>query len=432
MPTSKQAGEPPPRWTTAQIEAPLDANRDAEFLRAALGVNKLRDDHPVRRMWGSIDPNDRVALHHLADDLRLAEGVRGVQGVVKRLRTDLDGYDDIRYELRVGAMLQRGGQALTSFGGSRSGPDVEFVSQSGHRCGVGCYRLRSGTEVIRQLREATKTVTRELFPLFHFHPMPGDWLMDVTFPDVPVQAGQDKAASDLLFALWKTAGPGERREAGMAVTKVRLPELRRLPGQRRRLQVRFFFPVRKAEVARANSQVRDKIEKERPWAAVYSQVAMLAVEESDSLLGGALKDSLSERLQSPGHPFAGVLLTSARTIEDAGWIPSATAPDTLRVQLTTLGPNLRTWAHGQHVVTYAPEHALEEWSFFETDSGAGSELVRSLTYGVHHVRIESPAAGADPANDQALQRRVQEALARIGREMSQLAESTGVVGFLPE
>ncbi len=431
MPAKKPPwAEPPSRWMSAEIEAPLDVNRDAAVLRRVLGVANLHDDHPVRQLWASARAESRFALHHLADDLRLVEGTDEFGGLVKRLRTDLQAYDDMRYELRLAAILKRGGQSLAGLGGSKAGPDVEFISQSGHRCAVACYRLRSGTDTIQLLRDACKQLAESFFRVFLFHPMPGDWLLDVIFPRVPLRAGERGTADDLLDQAWRVCGPDEREHQGVSVSKQPLPNLRRLPGQKRRAQARFFFPVRHAEIVRAGAQVWDKVEKERAWASTYNGVPVLAIEESDSLLGGGLKGDLAATLAVENNPFAGVLLTSARTIEDAEWVPGSRAPDTLHLNLATFGPNVRTWAHGHHLVQYAPDHAVEQWSFFDTTAGAGSELVRSLTYGVHCCRVVSPPDGVQPDDDPEFQQRLDDALDRIRREDNRLAESTGVVGFL--
>lgn len=431
MPKSKiSKTEPPPRWMTAEIEGTANAEQDAETIRRHLRVAKLHKNHPVRSMWASSKPKDRVRLHHLADDLRLVNVTPGFSGLLKRLRTDLLAYDDMRYELRLAGILKRGGQALVSLGGSQAGPDVEFVSQSGHRCAAACYRLRSATDTIQLLRKASRRLADELFRLFHFHPMAGDWLLDVTFPDVPLLPEHPRLAEDLLHEAWKTAGSGKHERHGICVEKVPLPTLRPLPGQRRRCQIRFFYPVRKAELKRASGQVWDKVEKERGWASANDGVPILAIEESDSLLGGALKDDLAATLAVENNPFAGVLLTSVQTIEDAEWLPSPSEPEGLHVHLATFGPNIRSWAHGHHLVKYAPDHGVEEWSFFETVAGAGSELVRPFTYGVHCQRIQSPSEGVEPQADPEFQARVQAALDRFNREMSTLAESNGVVGFI--
>ncbi len=422
--------EPPARWMTARIDGSLDAALDAEVIRRLLPPARLPMVHPVRKMWTSVDPNHRIALHHLADDLRLVEGTPGFEGLVKRLRTDVSAYDDMRYELRLTATLKRGGQSLISLGGSQAGPDVEFVSQSGHTCAVACYRLRSATNTIQLLRAACKLLGDHFFRLFFFHPMPGDWLLDITFAQVPLRAGDTKVAEDLLCEAWKRRGPGSYEQQGISVSKASLPALHPLPGQKRRCQVRFFFPVRQAELQRVSGQLWDKVQKERAWASKYDGVPVLAIEESHSVLGGALKEEIGSTLRMPNNPFAGVLLTSAQTMEDVEWLPGPTVPETLALHLTTFGPSVRTWAHGYHLVTHAPEHAIEEWSFFETVAGAGSEIVRSLTYGVHCQRIESPLAGVDPKEDASFQARVQSALDRFRAEMAKPAESKGVVPVL--
>jgi hypothetical protein len=424
---------PPALWKTAQVEAPLDAERDSEVIERHLPIAGLKDLHPVRRLWSTAEPKARISLHHLADDLRLTEAVEGFAGLVRRLRTDLDAFDDMRYELRIAAILARGGQRILKLGGSNAGPDVEFISSSGHTCGIACYRARSATDTVTHLRKRAREIASAFFPLFHFHPISGDWLLDVTLPEVPLRSGDVAATTDLLRCAWMDATPGSLQRDGIHVTRAPLPVVSRLPGQRRRAHIRFFFPVRSAEKKRVLAHAWEKIEKERAWAVSYAGVPILAIEESDGLLGGALKDEFSELAKEEGNPLAGILLTSPQTIEDAEWLGGPRSPAALHLHLTTFGPSIRTWAHGYHLVTLAPEHAKEEWSFFETDQGSGSELVRSLHYGVPCVRIASPAAGVEAADDPEFQHRVREALARIDREQAVLAErAAGLIGFLPD
>lgn len=436
MATSKQKTNgpaPPARWKTAQIEAPLDAERDGEVIERHLPLAGLKEQHPVRRLWSTAEPKARITLHHLADDLRLTETSEGFAGLVRRLRTDIDAFDDMRYELRVAAILARGGQKILKLGGSNAGPDVEFTSSSGHNCGIACYRARSATDTVTLLRKGAREIASAFFRHFHFHPISSDWLLDVVLPEVPLRTIDVAATTDLLHSAWKAARPGSLQRDGITVTRTPLAVVSRLPAQRRRAHVRFFFPVRSPEKKRVLAHAWEKIEKERAWAASYAGVPILAIEESDSLLGGALKEEFSELAKEGGNPFAGILLTSAQTVEDAEWLGGPHAPDTLHLHLTTFGPSIRTWAHGYHLVAWAPEHAKEEWSFFETDQGSGSELVRSLHYGVHCVRIASPKPGVEAANDPEFQRRVNEALARIDREQDVLAErAPGLLRFLPD
>ena len=82
-----QPGEPLMRWGIAPCEAPLDIDSDAQLLRDTLRLPQLPRRHPVRVLRKSEATQARMALHHLADDLRILHGVPGLGDVVSYLRT---------------------------------------------------------------------------------------------------------------------------------------------------------------------------------------------------------------------------------------------------------------------------------------------------------------------------------------------------------
>jgi len=85
MRKGSQPGEPLMRWGNAPCVAPLDVDSDARLLRDSLRLPQLPRRHPVRVLWKSEAAQARMALHHLADDLRILHGVPGLADVISHL-----------------------------------------------------------------------------------------------------------------------------------------------------------------------------------------------------------------------------------------------------------------------------------------------------------------------------------------------------------
>jgi hypothetical protein len=69
--------------------------------------------------------------------------VDGFKGLIKRMRTDSEAYQDYRYELRIAANISRSHTSrVIRLAGDNPGPDVEFISVNSKKCGLACYRAR--------------------------------------------------------------------------------------------------------------------------------------------------------------------------------------------------------------------------------------------------------------------------------------------------
>jgi hypothetical protein len=425
-PRSSLVIEPPPAWTGAPPSAPADVDADVALLREAFPLAELPRDHPVRTLWGRATERARFALHHLADDLRVVEAVPGAQSLLKLLRSDRDGFEDFRYELRVAAAVGRSpDQELLRLGGPAAGPDVEFISRSGHRCGIACYRARSATPAVDIIRKALTAVARSFNRRFTFYPVAGDMLIEVVFPIVPLRKTDEATACNLLYDFWLRHDVGVLERDGLKVQRLVLADLPRFPGERRRARVRFLLPMGKAERTRVLGHVGSKLPKEvASWAGSYTGVPVFAIEQSDSIHSGRLRGDVDVIMLDESHAFGGILMTyypSAQGIESVDWVPRKGASLGLDIEIKTFGANTKVWSDGRPVVSITPEHAREEWEFVQSARGTSSAIVTSLSAGSHHVRLpplRDPSRR--PSEDPDFEHNLRDAFERIQLEEGKL------------
>src|SRR5690606_19834887 len=164
------------------------AKSDLETLRRWLRPGDLVATHPVRVALDQPSEKNRVLLTHLADDLRTAATIPGVQRLVKLMRRDTEGFGDFRYELRVAAALERvSSQSVRRLAGPASGPDIEFTARSGHHCGIACYRARSDSPNVAALRAISQQLADGALRAFTFSPLVASFCLELIFDRLPVQ-----------------------------------------------------------------------------------------------------------------------------------------------------------------------------------------------------------------------------------------------------
>lgn len=428
---------PPARWVDAPCVPDLDTEADVELLDQAFGIARLADNHPVRELWMSSTPEARWDLHHLADDVRVVGEVPGAKRLLKMLRKDAEGFFDFRYELRMAAAVARSsGQRLDRLAGPDAGPDIEFTSKSGHRCGIACYRAKPSPPSMAAAREALRRIATTFRRRFLFFPLAEDLLIEMTFPSFPIGAEVEKSASDLVYDFWLQHDAGEAERDGVKVRRLRHPNVPRFANEKRRARLRFLMPVRAAERARVLGHLGNKLPSEaRSWAARFDGVALSAIEESSSIQTGALRAEVEAHLREPDQPFAGVLLTYYPLIgmENVTWVARPGDARGLHIGVETFGTNTAVWAGDAPRIAYTPDLSNEEWEFVQTSDGTTAELLLGLTLGTHEVRLPPLKPGVVvPTDDPDFEPNVRRALEKIQAEMAKPLVSTGFRGFLPD
>ncbi|MBK8213243.1 MAG: hypothetical protein IPK71_05775 [Myxococcales bacterium] len=410
---------------------------DEKTLRAAFPFADVPAGHPLRALWSEPTERARDALHHLADDVRMVENVPGAKSLFKSMRTDPEGFDDFRYELRVGAAIARSaGQKLLRMGGPSSGPDIEFEALSGHTCGVACYRARSRTRAVEELHSHLGSIARSFFRRFVFYDVPENLLLEMIFPRATLTKREAADAFNVLYDFWLRWDVAQVEQNGIKVTRQMLPHLPPVAGQRRRARLRLIVPLRKAERERVLRQLDQKIAKEiRSWASGYKGVPLFAVEESDAIHNGCLREDLDAIMADANQTFAGFLLTyyPSRGIESGDWVPRRSSSLGLHIGIETFGPNLSSWSEGHTLMSVTPDHAKEEWEFVRTGTGSYSILVHSLSLGSHYARLPLPCdLTLPPTADPKFQEHFKAAMESIQREQQRVLPSPDFIGSLSD
>lgn len=404
-------------WLSDMGLADTDAERIITTLNEHLRPGEVSEKHPLYDIWRQPSKRHCFELAHLASDCSVVTATPGADGLFGMMRRDAEGFWDFRYELRLaGAVGRAAGQSLIALGGSRRGPDIEVTSSSGHRVGIACYRASSKTQVAQQYRKISRELARRSLRVFHFSPLEASFCIQVTFQDaMPTESHRRSAKRILRRLLTSGSGEPEMRANGVVAQRMILPEHLLLPQDLRRVRLRIIFPIRAYERRRVRRHLDEKLQKESvAWAARYDGKAILAVEESDGAPDGALSTDLRELL--PAHPvFAGACLTQAAYQSEAApddarlerirWIGNpdeANPTERMRLEFRTFHENIDTWAGGRPIVSFATDHAREDWDLFATRAGSGNMLVESLKTSTHLVRLPKIPDGVPPKEYAAL------------------------------
>jgi hypothetical protein len=163
-------GENAPPWLLAPATSEVKRNTrdDLALLQRTFDFDDLPVEHPLRVLWNTDADvvslaEARFEFHHLASDLRTISGVRGAARLIDALITDVAGYANYRYELRVAGSVGRSPtQRLVSLGGKDEGPDIEVVTRSGHTSGIACYRASSVTPALLESGSVSRRLTMQL------------------------------------------------------------------------------------------------------------------------------------------------------------------------------------------------------------------------------------------------------------------------------
>jgi len=392
-----------------EIEASTDA--DLVTLRERIPWKKLAPQHPIRRWWTSPTSDARFELHHLADDLRIVDGLNGSVSLMKQVFSSPETFPDFRYELRMAGTLGRpGGQQLTRLGGDGPGPDIEFISNSGHRCGVACFSARTVSPSTEAAAAVAAKLAKGFLPSFAHNPIDQDVMIEIIFDDVPVHEDCAKAQK-VLEKLWRRHDVPELGADGVRVRRLRLlepvtPAFNGRPGA----QLRFLFPIPARENHRIGRTLHEKLFREtHVWAGRFSGIPLLAAEDSD-FGHGLSEETVAALLADPQHSFALLLFTQAffpenddgicHRMERVRFLPRQSAIDLgLNIGMETLGNNLVSWSDEEGMLSFHPDHAEERWEISWHAAGVGARRVKPLNLATDYTKIEHPKIprpGDDP------------------------------------
>jgi hypothetical protein len=393
--------------------------RDLSTLRELIDFQRVPVEHPLRTMWSSPSSEARFELHHLADDLRVVRSVDGFPRLLRQLLGSADTYEDFRYELRLAGVLGRSdGQRVLRLGGDNAGPDIEFSTRSGHKCGVACYRANSATPAVAEVPKKMQAIVKAFAPAMGTFAPRFRLFHEVIFPSFPVQESFVEAAGRLLTNLWMSPNgePGVKDGSGIQVRRVAAIESS-VPTA----SIRFLFPVPAREAFRLERHVRDKVEKENRWASSYKGVALFAMEQPT--LGHELNhDLFQELLLPPGSGLAAVV-TSRASFPNEGALrhrmehinvvahPELTSTS-FNVGIETFGDNNRGWAGDVPCLELNLDHAWEEWDLRLEGGQVHCDRRLPLSIVRQMERLPPLSDGPLPA-DEAFAQRTEEALRRM-------------------
>jgi hypothetical protein len=401
------------------------AEQDADLIRSLFRVATLPTGHPVRSVWESPTLLARASQQHLADDLRECRAVPGFAGLLDRLRSDVNSFEAIRFELRVAASLARApGQQVLSLGGSGKGPDVVAKTRTGGVIRLACYRASSATPDLHQARGLFERVAADVLNRF-LRPSPQDGSsLAIALPAFPLRGGEERVVHDLVRTIWNDATRPSVEAEGVKVERREVPPARPLPLARRAMRLRFTVPLGKWEDARIERQLVDKLEyEEASWAQEAPVGRVFAVERSAfadpskvrRLLDDASKqegrafDLYQISLQGYGPQLDGV----PHSFEEVEHIGMPQWPAGLDLELRTFGDSVATWSNNDDVFTVRWDEEPEEYDLWQQDAvRARCTRRRALGSERRLERIDSttfPRGREDPGYKAA----VEAAMARI-------------------
>lgn len=362
---------PPAIWTQAPAIAELDDAADCETIKEVFKLDRLDPSHPIALAWGNASAKSRRLLHQLAEDARLLRGVPGFGDLCKKIRTDVPGFEHAAYELRVAGSVARGpNQEVLRLGGAKAGPDIVFRAESGHECGVACYRALSATRDILDVKRLIDAMV-QIFPTMRSAvDSSQNYCMRLLFPDFPMRWPEDKRAAVVILGhLWTQ--PQQPRYVSDRVegSRLLLPESVFGHGVHG-VRVRLEFPVSAWDQRRVLDAITDKIRHEAGWARDYTGVPLIAIEESDGAHGGTLRNDLRDVMASP-NVFAGILLTHHPSdgLENIVWLPRQTGGLGLHVQVQTMWDSVQTYAGERPLVTLSSGTAFVDLDFRKGANG---------------------------------------------------------------
>lgn len=407
--------------------------RDVRLLARLIPFKRLATTHPIFRVWTTPTSMARFQIHHLADDLRLIEGVEGSRGLIKRLVEDPDAYEDYRYEIRMAASLTRhGNQRLVRLAGNNVGADIEFESVSGHRCGVACYRTSATIPAVGDASTACARIADAFLQEFAENPFPMDIGLEVEFPSFPATEAMVLEAPSLLVELWRDFH--EPRKHG--VTGVRVERIKPLSEAvsrdcLRRARIRFMFPNQEWEKERARRHVLEKLDKEsRQWAANFEGKRFMFVEES-RLSRGLNADDLKSLVAESGDAFSGMITSQlmydmqpggrAHAIEVIGRF---VRDSEVRLHIETLGNNTAAMSHEVPLVRFASLHASEVWDLWQaTDGSCTGRAVKPLEMSVGMASVPRQDSTRPIGSDDEFWQRFQEAVGTLRAQQGEIFDS---------
>lgn len=375
-----QVGGPKaPRWLKAPATPAVKRNtrEDLALLQRTFNIDDLPVGHPLRALWNTDGDAESLAetrfeFHHLASDLQTIAGVRGAPRLIDALITDIAGYANYRYELRVaGAVGRCPNQQLVSLGGKEEGPDIEVVTRSGHTCAIACYRASSVTPAVMDSGAVARQLTMRLGEVVARAPLFGHKVdMALEFERFPISDAVATSTVEAFEEVWFR--PGGSPVAARDGVKVTRTSHARFPYDVIwEVHVHLKLPVPGREKYRIASKIRDKLAHEQSqWASTYAGTPMLCVEESDYCLG-LEKDDIAPHLQpNAPHSFQGIIATqqffangtrgARHRLEQIELSPRQPGVG-IDLGFETFGENFESFGDGHAVIGFAPKFADEVW-----------------------------------------------------------------------
>src|SRR5690606_2550785 len=124
-------------------------------------------------------------------------------------------------------------------------------------------RARSDSPNVAALRAISQQLADGALRAFTFSPLVASFCLELIFDRLPVQPEDERTADALLYRLLtEPRCPAELEEGGVRARRLPLAEYLFLPGDVRRVRLRFLYGVGRFEKARLTRHLRDKIAKE--------------------------------------------------------------------------------------------------------------------------------------------------------------------------
>ena len=414
-------GSKAPAWLQAPCAPAIkkSVRDDLDILRETFGFARLPGSHPLRKLWDCQGDAKTIAearfeFHHLANDLRVVNGVPGWQGLRRAMISDADGYADYRYELRTAGTVGRAPeQQLVRLGAKGRGADIEVRSKSGHSCAIACYRAQSITPALRESPLVTFSLVQTLGRVVATNPVDAGIDMVIEFASFPIGDAERHSAIETFRHVWNNLDNPQASQDGVTVSRVG----RRSSFSPGNWEVRLTFrvPVPAREKQRLANNIKNKLVREHDqWASNYPGFRLFCVEESDWSLG-AEQDEIKALLSSSApHSFGMIVCTwpffadnldgGRMRMEQIRWFPREGSGSGVDLGMESFGENFESYCKDHVVLMHNPVCAEEEWilRLGAPPENVAGRRIRELSIQRRISRMPAPEDGRLPTAEELL------------------------------